>query len=630
MGYLKRKWLNSTSKVVLYLIFAIVLVFHFTLPKYDYPDQTNEFAWDILSYYLYLPSTFINGDVGLNDPAYIQNIFDKYHFSPAFYQAAQAPNGNWVMIYTMGMAILYAPFYFIGYLWAQLSGYPLDAFSYPFQRSISCGMMIYVLLGVYYLRKILLNYYSEKITSIVLVIIILGTNYFREATDYNLGPHAVLFFFYAVLVYNTLKWHQRPSLAASIFIGISLGFLILIRPTEIIAVFIPLLWGIYDKNSFRFKLNLVRDNIGSMVCVFISMFLVGLPQLIYWKIQTGSFLYNSYWNQNSFDINSSYFLKVFFSIRKGWFVYTPLIILSFLGFYYIFKKKKFENVRLPFLIFIFCNIFILTHVPVWHNAGSFGQRFMVQSYLVLSIPLGAFVQKITELKTYIKIPSLIIILFFIFLNLFQTWQFVRWILPGDGITWEYYKYAFFKTTYITDEEKELLQLQRTFDPNEKFENIAHKYNRRLLVFINYDNASSASYNSQKISKKYYVTAPYSYIIDSSNVFSNTFKKEFSSLTSKDHLWFKLSVDSYNPNKKEETVANIVIHFEHNGNPYNYAAYKINNEDFENQWKHNEFYYLSPPLQDESDMIVAYVWFERGKEMYIDNFCLEIFERKDFK
>ena len=621
------QYLKKESFVVALIISFIILYFHFTLPKYTVPGIHNELAWDILSYYLYLPLTFIHGDVGINDPTYIQHIFDQYHFSPAFYQAAQAENGNWVMIYTMGMAILYAPFFLVGHLWAIHSGYPADGFSYPYQFCVSSGMMLYILVGVFFLRKTLLLFFNERVTSITLIIVLLGTNYFREATDYNMGPHAILFTFYSILLYSTIKWHSSPKLKYAIAIGITVGFLTLIRPTEAICIFIPILWSIKDKKSFHDKIALIKQNYKHLLLLLFVVFLVGLPQMIYWKHQTGSFLYNSYWNQNSFTLSESYFLKVFFSIRKGWFVYTPLIVLAFFGFFYL-RKNLLKDARLAIFVFITLNIFLLTHVPVWFNAGSFGQRFMVQSYVVLAIPLGAFIQSFSE-KSFLKKSILGFCCFLaLSLNLFQTWQFVRWIIPGDGMTWEYYKYSFFKTSYMTKEEEGYLELQRTYDPNEKFDDKNPHYKKQFVCYHTMETTGPTS-DSTFISQKHFLTGKQSFRLSEKVIYSPGIDLPFNEITDKDHAWMRFSIWFYTDHLLKENEADIVLTLNHKGTAYQYCTYRLDNTSYKlNRWNKMSVDYLTPLLQDEQDKVTGYVWYRGDKELFLDDVSVDAFVRKN--
>jgi hypothetical protein len=70
------------------------------------------------------------------------------------------------------------------------------------------------------------------------------------------------------------------------------------------------------------------------------MILLGSLQLIYWKLTTGRWLYYSYEEGEKVRLFAPYLIPVLFSFKKGWLVYTPLMIFSILGLYSLYKKTK--------------------------------------------------------------------------------------------------------------------------------------------------------------------------------------------------------------------------------------------------------------------------------------------------
>jgi hypothetical protein len=617
---------NRNSLITVLLISLVILYCHFSLPKYVYNGFTREMDWDVLSYYLYLPLTFLHNDMGIKDYSYIQHLFDQYHFSPTFYQAAQAENGNYVMIYTMGLAMLELPFFLIGHLWAKLGGYPADGFSFPYQFCVSTGMMIYLLAGIFILRKILLRFFSDKTVCITLVLLLLGTNYFRESVDYNLGPHAILFALYCVLIYFTIRWHEEQRTKYALVMGLAIGFLTLSRPTELICIMIPVLWNVYNPDTLKQKLRLVRSRFPQLLVLVAAVILVGIPQMIYWKSLTGSWLYNSYWNQQSFDIHESHLMKILFSFRKGWFVYSPLIITAFLGFL-LLGKSKLRQAQWPVYVFIALNIFLISHVPIWWNAGSFGQRFMVQSYALLSIPFAACIDYILEKRLVLKFVLGAAAALFLALNLFQTWQFVNWILPGDGITKEFYFATFLRTQNLTDKENALLELQRDFDPSKKFVNDG-SYQGRTIGFFNMDDINTGYVEAYQLDTAFAHSGMYSFRSSPEAVYSPGLKIPYSAITKKDHAWIRFSVWYYPTVPMNECSADIVIHFTHNNKAYSYVGYHIADQPAElNKWNRMSVDYLTPSPFGEEDEMSAYVWFTGKKPLYIDDIQVEAFEKK---
>ena len=254
---------NFNNRYSLWLAWGLaffLLLLHFYLKKYNYDNWTNQLSWDVASYYLYLPFTFIYHDIGIRDFSVLQDLFDKYQFSGTLYQGYMLENGNWVMNYTCGLAYAYAPFFFIAHAWALLGGYPPDGFSFPYQFCISNGVMLYIIAGVFILRKVLLHFLSDKVTFVTLFFMVLATNYFHEAINDELQPHAILFTMYALVLWLTIRWHEKPSRKTAIALAAAMAWSILARPSEILMLIIPVLWNVWDKESLKRKWQLIRQN----------------------------------------------------------------------------------------------------------------------------------------------------------------------------------------------------------------------------------------------------------------------------------------------------------------------------------------------------------------------------------
>ena len=148
-------------------------------------------TWDVFGYYLYLPATFIHHDIALQDHTWLDDVMTHYEPSSTFYQL--------VIKYSAGMAVLYAPFFLIAHLSAPLLGYPADGFSLPYQFIIAFGCLLYALLGLSVLRKVLLHFFSDGWTAVLIALIVLGTNYLQLTVwDGTLLTHTPLFLLYGL------------------------------------------------------------------------------------------------------------------------------------------------------------------------------------------------------------------------------------------------------------------------------------------------------------------------------------------------------------------------------------------------------------------------------------------------
>lgn len=167
----------------------------------------NILSWDVFGYYLYLPLTFIYKDLGINDYTIIDTVISKYHNTATFYQGIHLESGQWLIKYSSGMALMYLPFFLIGHLLAYFFSYPLDGFSVPYQYSILLGSLLYSFIGIIFLRKILLNYFNDALSAVVMIIIVLGTNYFLHTSIHGQGAMSHNYLFYTVHNY-CLLYHK--------------------------------------------------------------------------------------------------------------------------------------------------------------------------------------------------------------------------------------------------------------------------------------------------------------------------------------------------------------------------------------------------------------------------------------
>jgi len=354
----------------------------------------NNLCYDVFGYYLYIPFQFIYHDLGISHIEVLNGIVAKYHNTDTLYQIIQQPNGASVMKYSMGMSFFYAPFFFIGHGFAYLLGYPMDGFSLPYQKSIFIGGIIYSILGIWLLMKVLLHFFSDKVSAITLLLIVVATNVLVHFSMYgqNAMSHNMLFFSYALILWLTIKWHETYKLKHIIGLAIICGLSILSRPSEIVCLLIPFLWGVADFRGLKGKITLLIKNKRQMLLFFLIIVLIGSFQMIYWKIITGKFLFYSYGANagEGFEFLSPYLYEVLFSFRKGWLLYTPIMIFAIIGFVQVYKKNRF--IFWALFAYFLLNLYVVSSWSCWWYAQSFSQRSLIQSYPVMAIGLGYFIQ----------------------------------------------------------------------------------------------------------------------------------------------------------------------------------------------------------------------------------------------
>ena len=241
--------------------------------------------------------------------------------------------------------------------------------------------------------------------------------------------HAFIFPLYATVLWFTIRWHEMPKIGYALAIGLLSGLAIISRPTELIIIFIPLLWSLESSGKLKSKWVLVKTHKLHLIAAALGGICGILPQLLYWKHATGSFVY---------DVGSKwYFLnpwwRVLVGFEKGWFIYTPLAIFMVAGLFFM-KGKPFRKAVLTFCLL---NIWIIISWSDWRYGASYSTRALTQSYPVFMLGLAAIFERIGETKwRYIVLPLGI---YLSAVNLFQIWQYNKTILHFDHMNFAYYK-----------------------------------------------------------------------------------------------------------------------------------------------------------------------------------------------
>lgn len=410
------------------LIISVVLfTYRFSYLKLDSEKPLMVTTWDALGYYFYLPSIFIYKDA--TALKWFPEIDSIYSVSGGkLYQAEKGDNGNYIFKYLGGVSILQSPFFFLAHGLAKISGYKQDGFSPPYQNAIAFSAVFYCILAIFLLRKILLNYFDEAITAITLLLLLLASNFIQYVAIDGAMSHSYIFSLYVLVIYSIMKWHEKPSRMWACVTGFVMGLAVISRPTEIIIFFIPLLWSTHTKDSSKAKWNLVRENKTHLIYTAISGCIGMLPQLIYWKITSGSFIY---------DVGSKWvflnpFFRVLFGWEKGWFIYTPVTILFVAGLFFV-KKFPFKNSVISFCLL---NIWIIVSWFDWRYGASYSCRALVQSYPVFALALGSLIQQInfTKWKYFLYASGGYLIV----VNLFQIVQYNNVILHYADMNRKYY------------------------------------------------------------------------------------------------------------------------------------------------------------------------------------------------
>ena len=441
---------RSASLYICFFFLFCCIYTVFNLGKFKKHDVI---AWDRAGYYLYLPALLIYDD--LDELHFISHIDSTYELTQnnSKYGLVQIEQtGHLVNRYSYGVALFELSGFLIAHTYASYSQkYPPDGYSIPYQLAIQFTSILFSFLGLVVLRRFLRDFgIKETLISCAIILLAFGTNfYYYSAFEHGMS-HNFSFFLCSTILFLTNRAYKFEDWKYFIFLGISLGWAALVRPVDIFFCIIPCLWLGFNMAQLRF----LKRHVVKILVLMLCFLLPWIPQIVYWKLTTGQFLYYSY-SEYGFDFTNPQVWKGLFSYRKGWFVYTPIAFIGFLYIFVAWRKKEYRNYAIAILLFYIPYIYVVFSWFQWYYGGSFGSRVMINTLPLLAIPLAIFVKDVINLSKIKKYLIIAVVCFLVVLNLFQSWQYNRGVLHWDAMSKEYYWRIFLKE-HASEEDRSLL------------------------------------------------------------------------------------------------------------------------------------------------------------------------------
>lgn len=402
---------------------------------------------DTWGYYVYLPAFLIHHDVGSYDQSEAARKLHNPRARDPHADLHVSPIGKRVVKYPVGVALLQAPFFIAahGYCWA--TGVPADGFSTPYYFLTGLSSMFYGIAGIWLLLLALRPYFQdENIRLVIGAVLALATHLFYFST-YTVGmAHPYLFFLFAGLLLGVVRFYEQPNLARAFWVGAAAGLIALTRLPEVIAVTIPLLWGVRTWADVPKRLAFFRQHAGKLAVAVLTFALMLLPQAVLCHFTTGQWWYDGYQGEH-FNWSHPRILDGLFNYRNGWLIYTPVMALSLVGVFWL--RKKYADALWPVLVLLPLHWYIIYAWWCWNYINGFGSRPMLEVSALLAFPLGALVAACWK-NHWSKLLLGALLAFFMGLNLFQTWQVFKGLLLTESVSRAYYWSVFGKTASDDD------------------------------------------------------------------------------------------------------------------------------------------------------------------------------------
>lgn len=424
---------RKLSLITLWLIFSGVAIYNIQNEDWLKPHRLTKD--DVQYYYIYASAIVVYKDYNLEHV--YQQLPDEVRSN--LWLSKDKESSRYYSKMAMGMAMVYAPFTaFAHYVLVPLMDYPADGYSPPYKIGLLISALCFFLFGLWQLRKILLKYYDEFITALTLIVVAFGTNITwyvsSEASMSHIYSFALVIFLYRMLE----RWFEKPGIGLTLLNGLIFGLIVLIRPTNLMFVILFFVGG-----NFAERIRFLLNNYGKLILMMLAFLMVWAPQLLFWKWVSGDWFLYTYGNEGFFW-NNPQIMNSLFSYRKGWLVYTPLMVLSFAGLPFLWIKYR--PLFWQVITVLGLAIYINSSWWCWWFGGSFGNRAYIDAYGIYALSVAAVFQAVAGLKkSLLSAVGVVVIAAFVCLNLFQTWQYRMGMIHYFSETKTTYWINFIKT-----------------------------------------------------------------------------------------------------------------------------------------------------------------------------------------
>ena len=414
-------------------IYVLLLIVVFILTMVRQNNITNfdcEICSDKAGYYMYLPALFHMGFKAENYP----DGFAQQHGGGKGFRINREEN-KVITKFTSGIAILQLPFYTMGFVIEKLFSLQVEPYSDYYMIFINIGAAFYLVLGLFFLRKWLNFYVSDRSSFWTILVIFFGTNLYYYTLDESLMSHMYSFTLFSMLLYGLKAFANTGQYKYFILFIIPMSFAILIRPTNILFAIIALLIDVRNFKELRKKLMPLLSPV-YIIPSIIFFLLIITPQLFYWKYAYGSYVVWSYSGEGFSNWDYPKFLIVWFSPQGGLFPYTPIMLLSLLFLGFSFSKIK--NSWLIVLTFFVVSYMCASWIRPEFGICNFGKRPMVEYLPILMFPIAYIFE---YYKTYHKVLKYTLLSSIAFFVIYNQLLFGAFNTCFFGHTWEWSKFG---------------------------------------------------------------------------------------------------------------------------------------------------------------------------------------------
>jgi hypothetical protein len=348
---------------------------------------TPTMSADGVEYYAYVRSLAVDHDLDFTNEYKGPEV--PFERVPTWLASERSRTGYPGNLASVGPAIVWAPFYFIGDALARAGkqlglDWTTDGYSLPYIEMINLASAVSLPITAWLCYLIARRVAERQIALLAALALVVGS----AIVDYGLFeahyPHALAATTVAAYFYWWLRTRPERSAGQWIVLGLLAGMMALMYWINAILMLLPaldllpLFWrALRARNWHR-----IGAQIGQGLLFLAATLLAFSPQMIAWQILYGS-PFTIPHGSGFAEPRGFKALEMLFSPEHGQLLWAPITCVGMIGMGWYIARKRWEGllVLLAFLLYFLYNATLSS----WHGGGPFGLRRLV-NVLPLLVP----------------------------------------------------------------------------------------------------------------------------------------------------------------------------------------------------------------------------------------------------
>ena len=284
----------------------------------------------------------------------------------------------------IGSAVVWSPFYMTAHVLVTngvLRG-PADGYSPAYTGAVAYGSAILAIVGFWLSFQALKRYLgvSEGLAMTAILAAWFGTPALYYVTVAPAFAHAPSIFAVSLTFFLWLRAREKDSVFDWILMGMAAGLAMLVREQAALFLIAPGL----DLGRRLFKGD-VKRAVERGLSVLGAAAVVFIPQFFAYQALNGTFGPTQL-VQRKMDFQSPHFFDVLIDPEHGLLLWTPFLLVAFLGFIRVCLRHGLVGLFLAAALL--SQVYINGAVLSWHQAGAFGSRRFVDSTFLFIVGIA--------------------------------------------------------------------------------------------------------------------------------------------------------------------------------------------------------------------------------------------------